>query len=454
MLFVFKVLSFLLGYVNILVRGEALEKFVNMAASRGIYLWDITRVEEDKILVKVRLSAVRPLRHIARKTRCRFFIRNREGLPFLMARLQRRKTLAVGAIIFLATLYILSSFVWFIDVKGNRALGTREILQAAEKAGLARGIPKWRFAASEVEKAIREQLPAVSWTGVYIKGTRVIIEIAEKTVPDNQRTHQGPVHIVARKAGLIEEVLVLTGHPAVKDGDTVVEGQVLISGEIPPPEEELQLPQIETPPGEEAEQQPEAVPGPTYVHANGIVRARIWYEDYGEAPVVEKGQRQTGNTVTRLCMKIGAKEIILTGPKEIPFIHYKTETNVKRPPQWRNIKLPVELITVKYLELENYREERGRDGARRLAEKRALASVEKKLPREARVLQRRIEEVNVGKPEQLVRVKVFLETLEEIGAEKPFKPGENIQLPTPQPNVNPEQIPEQNSSGTPVPPQQ
>jgi similar to stage IV sporulation protein len=88
-MFLFKLMSFLLGYVTILVTGDAPEKFINMAASRGISLWDVARSGEGGIRLKVRLSAVKPLRHMARRTRCRFRICRREGLPFYFARLRQ-----------------------------------------------------------------------------------------------------------------------------------------------------------------------------------------------------------------------------------------------------------------------------------------------------------------------------------------------------------------------------
>ena len=97
----FRILSFLTGYVEILVTGEAPERFVNMAAGRGIYLWDITRVSGNSIVLKVRLGAVRPLRHIARRTKCRFRISRRVGLHFFYQRLLRRKTMAFGLLFFL-----------------------------------------------------------------------------------------------------------------------------------------------------------------------------------------------------------------------------------------------------------------------------------------------------------------------------------------------------------------
>lgn len=416
-MFVFKLLSYLIGYVRIMVWGDNLEKFVNMAASRGIYLWDIKRLGEDRILVKARLSAIHPLRHIARNNKCRFKFQEREGVPFILARVRRRKSLVIGAAVFMASMYLLSSFVWSINIEGNKKITDDQILKAASRAGLKRFAFKAILEPAKVEKTIREDFPEIAWTGVYIKGTRVTINIAEKTYPGVRNEY--PAHIVSAKSGLIKEILVLAGNPQVKEGDTVVAGQVLISGVIPPPQ---------SPEGEQKQdsenQNNTVVPDvpPTIVHAKGLVRARVWYEGYGEALLVEEGSRPTGRETTRLCMKIGPKEIILSGPQNIPYMLYRSEKKVKKPPQWRNLALPVEVITEKYLELENYKEQRTRSEAMRLAEERALSVVQEKMPQSARILVRDVHEVGVKNPENLVRVKVFLEALEDIGVEKAFKP--------------------------------
>jgi len=109
-MFILRILNFLIGHVVLLVTGQAVEKFINMAASRGIFLWDIKMLEENKIILKVRLSAVKPLRHIARKTGCRFRIEKRSGLPFFLVRLSRRKALVAGCFLCMAIIYVLSSY--------------------------------------------------------------------------------------------------------------------------------------------------------------------------------------------------------------------------------------------------------------------------------------------------------------------------------------------------------
>jgi similar to stage IV sporulation protein len=410
----FKLMSALLGYVLIMVIGESPERFVNMAASRGIYLWDITRIREDAVLLKVRLGAVKALRHIARRTKCRFHFERRAGFPFLYKRLLRRKALALGVVFFLVALYFLSSFVWFIEVKGTERLTVPEVLNAAAEAGLKQGMLKWRVDPGRVEAAIGEKLPLVAWAGVYIKGAKVTIEVAERVVPDVEDNR--PAHIVAAKAGLIKEVLVINGHPVVKEGDTVSPGQVLISGEIPPLEEPPR-------PGEEPKPDTEKPKKPSrIVHARGIVRARVWYDGYGEAKIVETGLRRTGRSETRVSIKFKGKEIILSGNQNIPYEFYDTETSVKTIPQWRNIEVPVEVVTLKYFEMAEYREDRGIEGARSLAGERALAEATSLIPQEARVVNRLLEEIKTGHPENIVRVKVTVEVLEEIGAESLFNP--------------------------------
>lgn len=408
----FKMMACLQGCLVIHVTGESPERFVNMAASRGIYLWDVERLKNGTFILKVHLKAAKPLRHIARRTRCRFRIHRREGLPFYLGKLRRRKALALGAFLFLIALYSLSSFIWFIEVRGNEKLDAPRVLQAAAEAGLRRGALKWNIDPGRVENKIVEQLPLVSWSGVYIKGTKATIEVAERIVPaeeDNQ-----PTHIIAKKTGVIKEVLVLNGLQAVKEGDAVSRGQVLISGVIPPAEEPLA--------GDPGKKQA-APPKPSrYVHAMGIARARVWYEGYSEVYLAETGQRPTGREETRVSIKFKGKEIILSGSPNVPFEQYETKTFISRTPQWRNLTLPVELITVKYFELADYKEERSRAAARGAAEERAYAKAAGGIPADARIQERWVEEIATSDSDKLVRVKVVIETVEDIGEEALFKP--------------------------------
>ncbi|KUK84773.1 MAG: Sporulation protein YqfD [Desulfofundulus kuznetsovii] len=412
-MFLQKMNNYLAGYVTITVSG-AVERFINLATKQGISIWDAQTGKENEVVLNVRVKAVKKLRRIARKSGCRFKIKRREGLPFLLSYLNKRKAMVLGCIFFLTALYIFNSFVWFVQVTGNRNIKAEDILRTAAKAGLERGVLRRDVNIRTVEKSIQDQLPLLSWVGIEIKGTRAVIEVDEKI--QAQEPYNGPAHVVAQKSGLVEDILVFQGDPVVKEGDAVVEGQVLISGIILPPEDP-----DEKSPSDQAVQKP--LPKPNYVNAKGSVRARCWYESYGEAPLIEKGRKYTGQVITRVCMKIRSREIILTGPRSIPFTSYKTGGSlVKRAPHWRNYSIPVEFITVKYYEIKGYSLHRTRKQARDLAGAQALARVRKELPAGAIILNKRLEEVIVNQPEDIVRIRVFVETEEEIGLTRRFTP--------------------------------
>ena len=119
-------------------------------------------------------------------------------------------------------------------------------------------------------------------------------------------------------------------------------------------------------------------------------------------------------------IKFEGKEIILSGSKNIPFEYYEVDTLVKSLPSWRNLTIPVELITTKYHELADYRIERSPEEARRLAEERALQKALASLSPNTRVEKQWVEEVQTGNVENLVRVKAIIEAVEDIGTDKHF----------------------------------
>lgn len=404
-MFVLKILAYLFGYVTMVVNGRTLEKFINLAARRGIYFWDIKRLDADRLLVKTRLRGVRPLRHIARDTGARFRILSRTGFPFFLGRARRRKTLLVGAGLFIALLYALSSCVWFIEVDGNVRIGDREILAAAGEAGLYRGAAKWRFDVFAVENKIQERIPEIAWAGLEIRGTRAVLTVAEKKLPPPD-TDEPPSDILAAKAGLVRDVLVLSGQAVVREGETVFPGQLLISGEIWPPE-------ALDPQGAVLDVEPRLV------RARGVVKARVWYEAYGEAPLVEEVHEATGRESKRVTLRLGERELTLSGPKRAPFKNCRVSESVWAAPAWRNYSLPVEVVTTVYEETRTRLVRHTRKDALRLAERQARRILQERLPAGVEVLNERVEEVRAGIGEHVVRVQIIVETLEDIGVEKP-----------------------------------
>ncbi len=404
--------SFVMGYLTLMVEGKSVEKLVNMAVSRGIYLWDIHWLGPDKVMLRARVSSFKALRHIVKRAGGRLKISEKRGLPFKTAKMMRRQMMVVGALVCITLLYIMSSFVWFVEVTGNEKVTTKAILEKAEEAGLYTGTAKWKLEPGDVEQQIKNELPGLSWVGVSITGTKARIKVAEKV--EAPVTDDTPANIVAQKAGLVDEILVLSGTAAAKEGEMVEKGDVLISGVI---KTELDAPVQDTSQGEE--EKPEKIIKTKFVRAKGIIKARVWYESYGESPLKFENQVKTGNYCRDVDIKIGKNLYTLYTSDTQPYKRYIKVVQVKRLPQWRNIKFPVELVTTYYYETKTVKEQLSFAEAKAKALEKAESQLQKVMPAKAKVKRRKVSFLNTKEP-NLIRVKLIIETQEDLGVVQPL----------------------------------
>ena len=407
-------LNYLVGNLLIAVQGDFIERFINLTTSRGIELWDLRRLNSGVLLARVRVDAFRPLRHVARVARCRVRIKERYGFPFILAKVKRRQLLMTGAVAFAIGLYVLSSYVWWVGVTGTAQVSSRRISEVAAAHGLKPGVWKKKVDLRLLEEQIADEIPEVAFVGIRFKGTLAIIEVSEKILPPEAEGNS-PMNIVAAKDGLISEVLAIIGQPAVKAGDTVRRGQILISGTVA----------IKAPNRVEANPGGQSPPGADiikHVRARGIVRARVWYTGSGSSPIIKINRIATGQVKRLYGIKYRQKEIILTGPRQAPFKHYRRLIRVISLPEWRNIKIPVELFTISYQEVNEQRINLGRDGAYLAARLQALQAARRQIPPKVKVANQKVT-VLPSVDANLIMVRTVVETREEIGLEQAFDPG-------------------------------
>lgn len=392
--------NYLAGIIQVKICGAMPEKFINLCAAHRIYLWDV-RHEGGYVLARLRLGDLMRVRPFARQTRSRLCIVGRAGLPFYYKRLKRRKMLVAGAILFCLLLYFLTSCVWFVDVQGTGIIPAAAIRQVVAQAGLRPGVWKDSVSTRQVEKQLLATMPELAWAGIRLEGTRAVVEVAEKKLPP--ATVKTPADLVAQKDGLITQIIVFAGTPLVKVGDTAKKGDVLIKGvvqEVAPP----------APTGE-------AAPPPVYrpVRAQGIVRARVWYEGYGEVPLRRTVYWRNGNRHVSVQLRVGSWQTVLQGIVPLDQTKaYETQVIEKNVQFWRNNGPPVETKIIIAHELDAQVQDVTPEDAREEARAAALRQVQERMPENADILTRNIENVPLSEPE-MVRVKVRIEAIEDIG---------------------------------------
>lgn len=386
--------NYLRGYVIIIVEGYFIEKFINICIHRQILLWDIRVQKEQLVTMKLSIKGFKLLRPIARKTGSRIRIINKIGMPFIFNRYRRRKAFYVGAVIFVALIYVMTSFVWCIEITGNKKLQTSQIESALARNGIKTGMLKYRINTDDAVTGIMFDMKDISWISIIVKGTKVKVDLRERIeipliVPRNI-----PCDIVAMKDGFIKQVIATEGVEAVGEGDTVRKGQVLISGNIPLKGEDKKFRQV---------------------HAMGTVIARTWYEEQAPVKTTEVKRLKTGKAVHDYALILFSRKFDLFHRKN-KYQDYSTKEVRKKLSIGEDIVLPVEWVTVSWYEELLVTATIDEENARSAAIDEAYKKVLEQLPEGAEVLKKNVKFIQ-SESEGLI-ARVTLECLEDIGTPK------------------------------------
>ena len=232
---------YLKGYVIVEVSGNALERFLNLALHHHISMWDVIQ-EGNRLCFKTLINDFKRMKPDLKKARCRIKIIEKKGLPFLMNRYKRRRLFLLGMFIFIMMLWLLSSFVWLVEVEGITHINSMDIIKSLEEKGYESGKLKSKMNLREAEAYLLKQYPNIVWTGITYEGTRMIVRIAESvSKPEMGEKNEKPKIIVAKRDALITYIAVKKGKPLVKIGDIVKKGELLVTGEMPIGEEDSTL---------------------------------------------------------------------------------------------------------------------------------------------------------------------------------------------------------------------
>lgn len=250
-------MSVVSNQVRCLVTGEETLRFVNLCRNNGIELRHLVR-RENAIQMEIDAENFKKLRPLVRKTHVKIHILNRHGPAFFFYRHKRRWWFLLGMTVFVGMIYILSLFVWQIDIDGNRKYTDALILQALAQMDVKTGCRKSEIDLPEIEEELRIMYNEITWVSASIAGTKLQIELREGDLKisessgggqtgnvkrvenreNNPKTQNGesetdlPANLVADEDAIITNLVVRRGTVAVRYGDEVKKGDVLIEGKV------------------------------------------------------------------------------------------------------------------------------------------------------------------------------------------------------------------------------
>ncbi len=230
------ILKYIRGYLRIRVSGFSPERFMNLCSNKDILLWDIVQ-QDGGYTMCISLHSFYKLKAIVRKTGTKVVILERCGLPFFMFHMRRRKVFVVGLILAVAFWYLSGWFVWDIEITGNYRITTDQLEAFLQEQNIREGMRKEQLDIGELEKEIRRSFPLVTWTSARLDGAKLLISIKENDAPilSGDELGQEPkgTNLVSEFDGTIVSMVVRSGVPKVRIGDTVEQGALLVDGRVP-----------------------------------------------------------------------------------------------------------------------------------------------------------------------------------------------------------------------------
>lgn len=268
-----KLYYFILGFIRIFIPAEARAEAATALLRRGLG----AKIDENgNICIPYfkRKRYERALRKIE-------YERIEEGgLPVILFNMRHRVGIftALALVVFV---YIFSSlFIWDIRIDGNEKVPDGVILKELSDVGFCVGARWGAKTQSEAEWALLDASDNVGWININRRGSVAYVTVKEKTLYTPDKESVAFSNIVAAQDCIIEQITVKSGVAAVKAGDTVKAGDLLISGVLP------------------------SEAGGGFVAAEGSVLGRVSDEISVEVPKTESKTVFSEEKLRHACLKI------------------------------------------------------------------------------------------------------------------------------------------------------
>ena len=356
-----RLVNALRGSVRLEVEGAFPERFLNLCAQRGILFWNVEWMEATRLRLTVTRRGSRQAAALGERTLCTVTPAGRSGMPYFLARFRKRYAFWVGMGLSMAAVCVLSSFVLTIEVKGNTTVPTAQILTELRRQGLGIGTFGPGLDERTVGNKVLLQLPQLSWLSINLYGTRAEVLVREAVEAPELVDAQEYGSVVARASGIVTRVEALTGEAVVKVGDTVLEGETLISGTV----------HLE---GPAYSDKPEI--GQIQVRASGRVYARTWRTMAAQLPLEAQVKRYTGEETNLWSVTALGRRTDFFGKGGISFDRYDkiSRTWTLTLPGGEEMPLAVQRETCRAYELETLAVEP--DAAEAMLKERLLEALE------------------------------------------------------------------------------
>ena len=339
--------NYINGYVKVDIEGYYIERFINTCLKEKIEFWGIVRSKGQKVQAKIGSKDLTRAVEIGKNHGCTIKVKKQVGLPYIIEKYKKRKIFFILLLIVIALIFVLSKFIWNIEVIGCENINQDEIISFIKENGLKIGSFKGNINSDEIVNKVRMQRTDIAWIGIELNGTNAIVRVVEAESKPEIVDENAFTNIVASKDGVITSISAQNGTVLVEKGDEVKKGDVLIAGYME---------------GKYTDKY--------YVNSNGEVKALVLYSQSEKISKKETKKVETGNINKKYAIKINNFKINFY--KKLSKIEkYDTIVSSKKVKLFSNFYLPIELIKYTNNEVKDVTEEHNLEEAKMLGTAKA-----------------------------------------------------------------------------------
>ena len=332
----------LLGYVDVYVKNKDAVMLLNLCMYYSIP-YSRFAYDESGVSMRFRLSHFKKIKNECEKRGIELCEIKRGGIPVFLYKHRKRSGILVGAIFAIFMMVIFDTLIWDINVSGNTAITTSEIIDTLSEHGVRVGVPKHKIHTQSVENKILIESEDISFISINIQGNIANVEIRERS-KENGKEPVKYANITAKKSGVIENAQIYRGNLVVSAGQYVDAGDLLISGIYD-----------------------SKIQGFRFTRAAGKVYARTVEEILVEIPLEYEEKHYTGEVNYEKNLNFFGFSVKISKNYGNDMVLYDTIYNVEDYVLGKSVRLPFDTKKVSFHEYEYVKRTRSIDEARELA---------------------------------------------------------------------------------------
>ena len=360
------------GKIAIEISALSIEKILNALWKNNIQTSNVTRRNLTTIRCSIMYSEYKQAVNVVKKLKGKIKVIGMNGVIVFILQIKRRLSLAVGFVVFFILLYLLSNNIWAIDIETQNNLTPFEVRKELTSIGITPGIKKANINVYDIERKMEDLDDQIMWIRVRIEGSTLRVVIKEKINPPLTEKEL-PNEVLAKMDGEIKRVFTVSGNSAVVPGDIVKKGDVLIL-------------QKEGREGFEKEVKP-----------SGTVIANTFYDKFMEVQISGEKLKRTGNKDSDIYINICNKKIYLK--KAINDFEYYDKIEERKGL----------LNKVVYFEKKGEQINLDKDTVINECALNLQKSLEKSLSKDAKIIDKKIEEDDLGNGKIIVKITFTVE---------------------------------------------